>query len=321
VILVGLVLLMLPRMLSLAPQAGALKGLWILGLLVLLVGLAMLGFDFKQRAGATAERQLLPDVNLSETRSPYPTYAPDGSVPPTIPIGKAAAREKLSETLPAASGSPEDGWVPSTMPIAKPGIPGDRDWNLPPETRPTEWSEAVFEVIEWRRFELLVETLFKQAGFQTKAQSHGENGGADVWLYSRHVPGEPVSVVQCKHWQNKKVGLDKMRELAELMAAHNVRRGQFATTSAFTDDARAFCRDNGINLLDVSALLSLISKRSPEHQKEALGIALDGEYWRPTCVNCGFKLTARRPRGGGAQFWGCTHCPDSKPKTQGRGAA
>ena len=312
---------MLPRMLSIGPQAGGYKGLWILGLLVVLLGLALLGLGFRERAEAPAAPPLLPDLDLSETRSPYPTYAPDGSVPPTIPIAKAASRDKPSAALPAASSNPEDGWVPSTMPIAKPGIPGDRDWNLPPETHPTEWSEAVFELIEWRRFELLVETLFKQAGFQTKAQSHGENGGADVWLYSRHVPGEPVSVVQCKHWQNRKVGLDKMRELAELMGAHNVKRGQFATTSAFTDDARAFCRDHGINLLDVPALLALIAKRSPEHQKEALAVALDGEYWRPTCVNCGFKLTARRPRGGGAQFWGCTHCPDPKPKSQARGAA
>jgi restriction system protein len=280
----------------------------------------MLWFDLKQRAGASAEPQLLPDVNLTDTRSVYPTFAPDGYVPPTIPIAKQPSRSKVPDAPAAAASNPEDGWVPSTMPIAKPGIPGDRDWNLPPETRPTEWSEAVFELIEWRRFEVLVETLFKQAGFQTKAQSHGENGGADVWLYSRHVPGDPVSVVQCKHWQNKKVGIDKIRALRDVMADHKVKRGQFATTSTFTDDARAFGRDNGINMLDVQALLALIAKRSPEHQKEALDVALDGEYWRPTCVNCGFKLTARRPRGGGAQFWGCTHCPERKAKEPARGA-
>lgn len=53
-----------------------------------------------------------------------------------------------------------------------------------PYPRPTSWSTAVFDVIEWRRFEAVVETLFQQAGFETKSQSHGADQGVDVWLYS-----------------------------------------------------------------------------------------------------------------------------------------
>ena len=121
-----------------------------------------------------------------------------------------------------------------------------------------------------------------------------------------------VSVVQCKHWQGKKVGVDKIRELRGVMAAHNVRRGQFATTSTFTEDALAFGRENSINLLDVSGLLGLIAQRTPEQQQALLAVALEGEYWRPTCVNCGTKLTERTPRGGGKAFWGCLNYPRCK---------
>src|SRR5688572_14547292 len=35
---------------------------------------------------------------------------------------------------------------------------------------PADWSKAVFDTIEWRRFEATVEALFRQAGFITKVQ-------------------------------------------------------------------------------------------------------------------------------------------------------
>ena len=170
----------------------------------------------------------------------------------------------------------------------------------------------MLDVIEWRRFEALIEALFRQAGFETKSESHGADQGVDVWLYSRNKPGAPVSIVQCKHWSGKRVGVDKIRELRGVMAAHDVWRGQFATTSTFTPDAITFARDNGINLLDVDGLLALIRKRTVEQQDALLDVALQGEYWRPTCVTCGEKMVDRTPRKGGSAFWGCTNYPRCK---------
>ena len=175
----------------------------------------------------------------------------------------------------------------------------------------------MFAAIEWRRFEAVVEALFAQAGFETKSLSHGADGGVDIWLYSKHQPdGKPVSIVQCKHWKGKPVGVDKVRELRGVMAARDVRRGQFATTSTFTADAIAFARQNGINLLDVSGLLALIAQRTPEQQEALLDVALEGDYWRPTCVNCGVKMVERTPRQGGKAFWGCRNYPRCKTTMQ-----
>ena len=193
----------------------------------------------------------------------------------------------------------------------------ERSANLPP-ANPTTWSAAVFDVIEWRRFEALVEALFRQAGFQTESKSHGADGGVDVWLYSRNQPGKPVSVVQCKHWNGRKVGVDKIRELRGVMAALDIKRGQYATSSSFTADAIEFARANGINPLDASGLLQLIVKRTPDDQKALLDVALEGEYWIPTCVNCGVKMVARTPRGGGKDFWGCVNYPRCKTTMQMR---
>ncbi|MBC7483106.1 MAG: restriction endonuclease [Rhizobacter sp.] len=189
-----------------------------------------------------------------------------------------------------------------------------------PRSTPTTWGPGVFSVIEWRRFEALVEALFAQAGFDTKSQSHGADEGIDIWLFSKTQPGTPVSIVQCKHWQGKQVGVDKVRELRGVMAAKSVTRGQFATTSSFTSDATSFAKDNGINLLDFQGLLSLIAQRTPEQQQALLAVALEGEHWRPTCVNCGIKMVQRSPRKGGAAFWGCEGFPKCKTTMPMRGA-
>lgn len=194
--------------------------------------------------------------------------------------------------------------------VPKPNSPGAFPTHLAHE-RLTHWSHEVFAAIEWRRFESVVETLFAQAGFETKAKSHGADGGVDIWLHSRHASG-PVGVVQCKHWQGKPVPVSAIREFFGVMASHGLQRGTYATTSRFTTDALAFARANGINAQDGDGLLKLIATRTREQQAALLAIAFEGEYWRPTCASCGVKMVDRTARGSGQQFWGCVNYPRCK---------
>ena len=145
----------------------------------------------------------------------------------------------------------------------------------------TEWSARVFEDIEWRRFEALCASLFEGT----------------------------AAVVQCKHWLDKPVGIEEMREFHGVMASHNAQRGTFATPSTFTEEARRFAKDNGISALDGQGLLALISTRTPAQQQSLLAIVYEGEYWRPTCANCGVKMVERSARGESRSFWGCVHFP------------
>jgi restriction system protein len=181
------------------------------------------------------------------------------------------------------------------------------------------WSPAVFRGIEWRRFEAVCEALFAQGGFETRAQSHGADGGVDIWLHSANASGA-VAVVQCKHWQAKPVGVKEMREFFGVMASHQLKRGIYATTSTYTADALQFAKANGINAMDGPALLALIAKRTPEQQQALLAVAYEGEYWRPTCASCGIKLVERARSGGGKPFWGCANyprCRSTLPMTTG----
>ena len=185
-------------------------------------------------------------------------------------------------------------------------------------TAPSEWSGEVFDVIEWRRFEALCEWLFSQAGFETKSQSHGADGGIDIWLSAKSAPNVPVSVVQCKHWSSRAVKIAEVRALLGSMADKKVKRGIFATTSTFTHDARQFAESNGIQLLDRKGLLELISSRNADQQRELLVVATKGEFWKPTCPSCGVKMIRRARKKDGARFWGCVNFPRCLTAINGR---
>jgi restriction system protein len=200
----------------------------------------------------------------------------------------------------------------SEMPAAAaPAEAANEARHAPRQTPPVRWSREVFELIEWRRFEAVVEALFAQAGFETRSQARGADGGVDVWLYGEnHADGDaPVSIVQCRQWMRHKVGVKEVRELRDVMAQHGIARGQFVTTSDFTDDAREFAAGNGIGLHDIDGLLRLIATRQPKQQESLLRVAFDGDWWRPTCASCGIKLVERTAREGGRAFWGCENYP------------
>lgn len=183
--------------------------------------------------------------------------------------------------------------------------------------RPSEWNALVFDVIEWRRFEALCERLFSQAGFETRSQSHGADEGIDIWLHSKSQPEVAASLVQCKCWGTRSVKVDQVRALLGSMAAKNVKRGVFATTSRFTADAAKFARENAIHLLDRDGLIALIRSRTPDQQRELLMVATEGDFWIPTCASCGVKMTRRIPKAGGTGFWGCINFPRCRNRLNG----
>ena len=175
-----------------------------------------------------------------------------------------------------------------------------------------QWSPAVLAAIEWRRFEALCEALYAQAGFTTRSQSHGADGGIDIWLHSKHT--DVPRIVQCKHWRSK-VGVKEMREFLGVMASHQLKSGTYVTSSTFSAEAMAFAKENGIHAQDGAALLKLIGQRTPEQQAALLAVAYEGEYWRPTCASCGTKMVEKNSSRNEGSFWGCANYPKCRGRT------
>ena len=272
----GIFLIALPLFIGNPLIAQALGSLKYFGLVPLIFGSAILLFAWWRKRSAAPEQPVeLPTSSKAKTEP----FANERSAEPSPAGAMAHARSAIASQSSTASNQ-----------------------------RATAWSAQVFEAIEWRRFEAVCEALFAQAGFETKSQSHGADGGVDIWLHSRSAAG-PVAVVQCKHWRGKPVGVKELREFLGVMASHQLKRGSYATSSRYTADAQEFAKSNGINALDGSGLLALIATRTPEQQQALLDVAYEGEYWLPTCASCGIKMLERKPAKGGAAFWGCANFP------------
>lgn len=316
----GALLVILPMAFRRLPGMAAVVGLQRFGWLLLLMGAGLMALRLWRQTPRPTAAAAEP-TDTSTATGPSASSAPSFPFSPSTLSARSAAPTRAQPAWRRSKPHPEP--APAPAAAATPTSaerPSGPTLDTPP-TRPTAWGPEVFRLIEWRRFEALVEALFAQAGFTTRSQSHGSDGGVDIWLHSRHQPdGAPVSIVQCKHWSDSKpVGVDKIRELRGVMAAHQIRRGQFACTARYTDAAREFARDNQINLLDGAALLDLIAKRTPAQQQALLDVALEGEYWKPTCVNCGVKMVFRLPRNEGKGFWGCANYPRCRGRMYVRG--
>jgi restriction system protein len=173
-------------------------------------------------------------------------------------------------------------------------------------SKPDAWSLDLLRQVEWKRFEELCAAYFCEMGLRAETIRCGADGGVDVKLFRGDAP-DPDSILQCKAWNSRYVGVKPVRELFGVMAHQKVRRGIFLTTSIYTKEALAFAKDNPIFLIDGEKFFSMISKLSSEAQKRLLDIATEGEYLVPSCPSCGIKMVERK--GPKINFWGCQNYP------------
>jgi len=184
--------------------------------------------------------------------------------------------------------------------------PSQSTAEVPP--RPVVWTRAVFDLIEWRRFEALCEALLQHEGYITSSQSFGPDGGIDIRLYSDASKTQLSGIVQCKNWTRNTIGEVQIREFLGLKTDHRVATALYITSSTFMPAAQALASRHGLTLVDGQALLRRIQAQPPEVQQTLLAVATEGEYRRPTCVQCGTKMTQRTNAKTGLPFWACARC-------------
>ncbi len=163
--------------------------------------------------------------------------------------------------------------------------------------------------LPWKQFEDLVGEYFRRSGYDV---SETLGGGADDGVDLKLGAYGTTTLVQCKRWKNKKVGVPIVRELLGAITAHRADNGIVVTTTEFTEDARDFARKHGVQLIAGSELLDAIRPLQPAGQlaePPALEFTLDDP---PPCPRCGGEMvrrTARKGSNAGNQFWGCRSFP------------
>ncbi len=161
--------------------------------------------------------------------------------------------------------------------------------------------------LDWADFERLVGEAYRRQGFTVIERGGPQpDGGIDLQL-SRG--GERI-VVQCKHWKNRQVPVQRVRELLGVVTAEGADRGILVATAGFTRDALHFANGKPLELLDGEALARLArATKQPETVPNATMPS------QPTCPQCGKPMVSRTARHGpkiGSQFWGCSSYPECR---------
>ncbi len=161
--------------------------------------------------------------------------------------------------------------------------------------------------LDWADFERLVGEAYRRQGFTVIERGGPQpDGGIDLQL-SRG--GERI-VVQCKHWKNRQVPVQRVRELLGVVTAEGADRGILVATAGFTRDALDFANGKPLELLDGEALARLArTTKQPETVPNATMPI------QPTCPQCGKPMVSRTARRGpkiGSQFWGCSSYPECR---------
>lgn len=223
-----------------------------------------------------------------------------------------SAAIKSKESAPA--------WRPNSAPVAEvkdcdarePSI-GNRQQLNAPIHKPTEWTVAVLRDIEWKRFEDLCQQVYETKGIKSETTALGPDGGIDIRLYQDD-SGRPTSIVQCKAWGERYVGVKPVRELLGVMVHERIGKAFFMTSGYYSDDAKVFAQANRITLIDGDMLLMMIKRMPEADQQRLLEFATAGDYKTPTCPTCGIKMKRVPGKAGRPDFWGCFNYPRCRQK-------
>lgn len=173
---------------------------------------------------------------------------------------------------------------------------------------PTEWTLALLQEMEWRRFESLCIAFFKARGFATQATQRDQECGLAVRLY-RAGEADCHAVAYCKNWHARLIGVDRIRVLYDLMVQGRIARGYYLTNARYAPEAIEFASGIGMRLLDARALLAQIRLLPDRQQHLLLQLTTSGDYRTPTCAACEQKMVRHSED---KSIWRCSAYPGCK---------
>lgn len=106
----------------------------------------------------------------------------------------------------------------------------------------------------WRQFELLVGEAFRRQGYSVEETGlGGADGGIDLILRK----DGRRTLVQCKQWKRKQVGVSVVREMFGLLAHHQAHSVKIVCIGTYTKDAERFAQCKPIELIGGEQVLDM----------------------------------------------------------------
>ena len=126
------------------------------------------------------------------------------------------------------------------------------------------WFSEVMK-LDWREFEEFVADMLRQKWFHTLLWVWVKDGGVDVTA----TLGDKKFFVQCKHYREENIWVEKIRELHGIMTGEIISAGWiFVTTTGFTPDAISEAHKYGIELWDRNYIIEYLKWENTTIQKE-----------------------------------------------------
>jgi restriction system protein len=109
--------------------------------------------------------------------------------------------------------------------------------------------------MRWSEFELLAGEAFRRQGYAVEETGlGGADGGIDLILRRN---GQ-TTLVQCKQWQNRQVGVKVVREMYGLLVHHQAAAVKIVALGDYTPDAHRFAQGKPIELIHGGELIATV---------------------------------------------------------------
>lgn len=109
--------------------------------------------------------------------------------------------------------------------------------------------------MDWRQFEQLAGEAFRRQGYRIEETGlGGADGGIDLVLRR---DGQ-TTLVQCKQWKNRQVGVNVVREMYGLLVHHGAAAVKIVALGDYTGDARRFAQGKPIELIHGGELVATV---------------------------------------------------------------
>jgi len=109
--------------------------------------------------------------------------------------------------------------------------------------------------MSWRQFEQLAGEAFRRQGYAVEETGlGGADGGIDLILRKNG----RTTLVQCKQWQNRQVGVKVVREMYGLLVHHQAAAVKIVALGDYTSDARRFAHGKPIELIHGDELIATV---------------------------------------------------------------
>lgn len=136
----------------------------------------------------------------------------------------------------------------------------------PPQKQTTRASGAQaprYGEMTGREFEVFVERLFRDLGYETELTQESRDGGVDVIARRDDVVGMTTTLyIQCKNHASP-IGVEVVRAIAGVVPVGDPGgRAAVICPTGFSTEAMRFAEDRGIQLLDSSRLAELLARAS-----------------------------------------------------------